>query len=271
MFHLITALEAEAKPLIEYYGLSRMNDADLFPIFCDKDAEISLTITGIGKTLSAAAIGYCHARCESQNDAWLNVGIAGNGQAKIGDAFLVNRVHDQDTGKSWYPAFVFDSPLPQKACTTVSHISDQYEDGLLDMEASAFMHVTSRFTTAELVHVLKIVSDNDKQSRAKVNKVLASELIQGHLDTIDKVMKNLMQLTEEYQALKSEPKFYAEFKHAWHFTKTQSNALYKLLQRWQLLRPEENPFQVFRQSTQAKTILLEMGNILDNSELRYDR
>src|SRR5690606_23929873 len=85
--HFVVALPAEAKPLVAHYRLRRRIGEEAFAVF--ENDRISLTVSGLGKPATAAAVGYTHVLYGKHKHAvWLNVGVAGHRQAPLGSVWL---------------------------------------------------------------------------------------------------------------------------------------------------------------------------------------
>ena len=95
MIHFIVATSSEARPLIDFYSLKKKTLSN-FVIY--NNDIISLTISGIGKTNIAMSIAHTYYEFNQQkNSIWINFGIAGHKDAKIGDIFLIDKVVDNET------------------------------------------------------------------------------------------------------------------------------------------------------------------------------
>ena len=91
---LVTALTPEAAPLIEHYRLEKVNSSSMFPLY--RNDNIYLVVSGIGKTLAAAATAYLHAMSgELPNQLFLNIGIAGHRRAITGAPRVASRITDK--------------------------------------------------------------------------------------------------------------------------------------------------------------------------------
>ncbi len=180
------ALPSEARPLIEHYRLERFDTGGAaFKIF--RRDDVALVVSGLGKVAAAAAAAYLHlATGGVRQSAWLNVGIAGHGRLEVGEAVLANRVRDQATGKCWNPPMLFGTGLPKGEVVTVDRVERRFEDdAAYEMEASGFYPIARRFTTVELVHCLKVVSDGPGQAPERLSASVVERLIGDRLAGIE--------------------------------------------------------------------------------------
>ncbi|MGR8942283.1 MAG: hypothetical protein ACU83P_11910, partial [Gammaproteobacteria bacterium] len=157
---IYTALPCEASPLIEHFKLRKDLTSQPFEVY--RRDRICLTVTGIGKCAMAAGVAYTLARTSAaEKPILLNIGIAGHAENQLGSIFLAGKIIDADTQRNYYPPLVFSPPCPVETVRTLSRPQSDYaETHLYDMEASAFYETAARFSTGELIHSLKVVSDN---------------------------------------------------------------------------------------------------------------
>jgi nucleoside phosphorylase len=235
--HLIVALPTEAKPIIAHYRLKKCMAEHAFPVY-QRD-EITLTISGIGKAAVAAAVAYSFILFGKQTDRlWINLGIAGHRNHAIGAAFIAHKIIDSDTGKYWYPGLCFDAPCPSLPLCTVSRPERNYAgENLYDMEASAFFETATRFSPGELIHCLKIVSDNQSETLREIDASKAMQCMEMGLSTLDGLIAALQPLHAELTV--AEPPGLAEITTRWHFTEQQRIQLSRLLHRWRALTGTE--------------------------------
>ena len=267
MIHLFCALPCEAEPLIQHFKLSDIKEFDLFRIYQSKDKEISLTTTGIGKLNMAAAVSYQYACLKtSAADIWLNIGVAGHATLSLGEARLVNKITDEHDDTSWYPQIIFNSPCASTNLITLDKPSTDYQDALYDMEASAFYQLAIRLGTAELIHCLKIISDNAEQNTATVNADKVKKMITAQVQTIEQLIDCLKPLTAEIHSITAEPKHYQHFIEKWHFTKSESLQLSRLLRQWSLYLPDVDIMSLVADNKSGKTVLNTLRESINNSE-----
>lgn len=241
---IVTALEPEAKPLIERYNLKRVNGNLMFPIYQNENSF--LTISGIGKINAAAATAYLHVKSgELNNQPFLNVGIAGHHRSMLGLIVIANQITDQSTRESFYPPQITFDSLNRSPLITVEKVETEYEaDAAYDMEAYGYYSSASKSTTAELAQSLKVISDHRGHSNISLNSKRIRILIENRIDEIDDFIKALQSLSKSVTENQTEPKDLEQFLLRWHFTVTQKHRLRKMIARWALLTNEEDPISV---------------------------
>lgn len=234
---IFTALPCESKPLIEAFKLKKDISIQLFSIF--RNSNIVLTVTGIGKTAMAAGIAYTLALfAQAPNPVLINIGISGHKHHPVGSLFLLSKITDNDTHRRFYPPMVFTPLCPVHSLQTTSTPQSSYPDSdLCDMEASAFYETAIRFSTAELIQCIKIVSDNESESVDQVTPNLVSTLIRSHLGTIESIVSELTKLAASLPT--EESTTFELLSSQYRFTANEQIQLKKLLSRWQLLKGKQ--------------------------------
>jgi adenosylhomocysteine nucleosidase len=196
MIHLLVAHPAEARPLVERYGL-REAPAGPFPLF--RGDSMVLAISGPGKTATAAAAGWLYLAAGGVADgAWLGVGMAGHAEMEIGSGVLAHKVVDAGTGESWYPPIVLEHPAPSATVITVDKLEHDYDGPpLYDTEAAGFFSAAARFATAELVHAFRIVADNHGATLGdNFAPDVAEDLVASKLGLLDGWIEELKEMSE---------------------------------------------------------------------------
>lgn len=256
MINLIVALPCEARPLIQHLRLRKQaaSDYDLY-----QGEGLNLIISGVGKLAAAMACAWLRGlttTADSADDVWLNIGIAGHGYQPLGSAFLAHRISEQHGDRCWYPEFAFKRPCPSTALKTVDAAENDYpDDTLYDMEAAGFYAACRRFSSVELIHCFKVVSDNRRSGTETVNEAGVSALLAGHLVTIDNVIGCLRQTRERLVRFQQPPPFYSDCLQRWHFSQYQRKQLQQLLWRLQALSPAYTPRDEFERLRDASQVL----------------
>lgn len=210
--------------MIDYYRLKKSADDNAFDLY--RGDAMCCIVSGIGKLASAEACAWIAARYHHQPSlAWINLGIAGAGEHEIGSLFSLHQVIDADDGRRYYPVPVSADDLAGSACMTLGRPGDDYRDDyLFDMEASGFMHASLRFSSAELVKSLKVVSDN-RHLQTGNNRHQVSLLIQRHIDDLARQADALSTLNDEIAALSPTTESWQRLTTLAHFSQTQKNRL----------------------------------------------
>ena len=233
--NLIVALKAEAQPLIEYFELKPLPVNETISIFGNH--ELTLALTGKGKSAAAHAVQCVNKKKQDCVNAWLNVGIAGHGVFDVGQAFMADRIVDQTTMKTWYPQFVFQPVCQTETLMTVEKVETDYSDPVgYDMEASGFYPAAISYSTIELVHSYKIVSDNPQNTVAKVTRLSVNDLIKSKLSEIRSTIDSLKMLTAEVATRSSSDELLHQFLQRWRFSVTQQFQLKSLFRKINILK-----------------------------------
>lgn len=232
MLFLITALSCEAEPLIDYFDLQKKESPHSFPLY--QSESIHLIVSGVGRHNTAAAVGYLSGLFPISNHAWLNVGIAGHRDYEIGQGFFIHKCIDASSQTKYFPVFIKTTSSKSTSLITVDKPEKTFSsEHLYDMEASAFFAACSRFSTLELIHSFKVVSDNQKNSFEKLDKKIVSKLIFDQISPIEAMIKALKNLTTKLDTIHHfQEQDLTSFFFRWHFTATQKHVLKRLLQKW---------------------------------------
>lgn len=236
---IYAALPCEAKPLVEYFGLKKATTVQAFAVYFNQD--ICLTVTGLGKSAMAAGVAYTQALFTgSGHPVLLNIGVAGHKDHAVGELFLIDKITDADSRKSYYPPLVFTPPCPTANIQTVSRPLLNYDPHTLcDMEASAFYETAVRFSTGELVHCLKVISDNELSPVDNVQPKQVEALISAHITTVESIVAELNRLAELITAPKLE--LLEQLTQRYRFTVSEQGQLKNQLSRWAVLTGNQAP------------------------------
>ena len=188
--NIVVAMEREAKPLINYWNLKKNTEK----IFSDKKKRINLIVSGIGKKKAEKATMYL-AKKTSNNAFFLNIGIAGHRDYKLGEIVLVSKVTDNKTKYNWYPSLLWETKIKTSPLVTVGFPKIRYKPNLLyDMEASGFFKSARNFVGPEKVQCIKIISDNKKSSILNISSQKIESWIKKKTIVIDKFIKEFLKI-----------------------------------------------------------------------------
>ncbi|MEO1087315.1 MAG: hypothetical protein AAFY88_24020, partial [Acidobacteriota bacterium] len=109
------------------------------------------------------------------------------------------------------------------------------DEAAYDMEASAFLAAARRFQTAELVHVVKVISDGPEAPIASITRERVTGFIAAALPTIRALHEALAPIADELCGLSEPPAHEAALLERWHFTTSDRRALRRELIRGRTL------------------------------------
>jgi len=227
---IYTALACEAKPLVEHFSLKKDVTVEPFAVYFNHD--ICLTTTGLGKSAMAAGVAYTQALFASvEQPVMLNIGIAGHKDHPLGGLFLIDKIIDVDSQKSYYPSLAFTPPCPTGSIQTLSKPQLNYDQQhLCDMEASAFYETAVRFSSSELILCLKVISDNQLSPVENIQPKQVAAIIAAHLATVESLLAHTTALAELITT--PEPRLFEQLIQRYHFTVNERMQLKNQLSRW---------------------------------------
>lgn len=262
---IFTALECEAKPLLGFFGLKKDSQNHPFSIY--KNQYMVLTVTGVGKIAMAGAVAYVLALfAEQPSPVLINIGIAGHKTSDLGSLHIAVKIVDGESGQCFYPQL--PSNISSETCEikTMSLASKQYNQHYLyDMEASAFYEMSVRFSSCELIHCLKVISDNEQHAIEKVSPQLVTEWIKQQMPEIERFLVHLLNLSNALVTV--ELPEYHEIVKKWHFTANGHIKLKGLLLRWQVLSKESWLAHYAANLKNSKQLLQKLADDVNNLEV----
>lgn len=191
MIYIFSAFYAEAKNIIDHYGLKKEKSPETvrFDVFAND--SIRLVITGVGEINAAAAVSNIGgAYGISPDDEILNVGCgAGFGnETCLGSIFLGNKLTEQMTGRTFYPDMLMKTNLMECEIVTVARVLNEGRDSVVyDMEAAAVYQAAAFFVGPHRMHFIKLVSDaGERMDQSKITELFAlqEEKICGYIDML---------------------------------------------------------------------------------------
>lgn len=231
MIYLITALDAEARPLIEHYRLKRCYDLP-YTVYRNDSTLLLVTQMGSKNAMMAvsALLGWCQPK---ESDCVINIGICGAPEEfSIGEALLIHQIIDQN--RSYYPDILYSHFLRESSLMCLNTPQDIRLNTPVDMESSGIFQAASRFFKLHQMAYLKIVSDHFQPET--LTKEGAMTLIQNHIGTIDSLISQLNSVHGTPPLFTSEERIQIECLKT-HFTKSQGDAIEDALAYYRLKSP----------------------------------
>lgn len=191
MIYIFSAFYAEAKNIIDHYGLKKEKSPEMvrFDVFVNE--SIRLVITGVGEINAAAAVSNIGgAYGISPDDEILNVGCGAGFSSDIclGGIFLGNKLTEQMTGRTFYPDMLMKANFRECEIVTVARVLNEGCDSVVyDMEAAAVYQAAAFFVGPHRMHFIKLVSDaGERIDQSKITELFAlqEDKICGYIDRI---------------------------------------------------------------------------------------
>lgn len=241
--------------MIAHYKLKPAAKAQGFRVFLG--TEVALIVAGIGRVAAAAATAYLQGFLhEGYDRAWINVGIGGHATYSVGELLLAHKIVDAASGQCWYPPMVIDPPCRTAEVLTVDTPEESYPKAMIyEMEAAAFYPTACRFSTSELVHSLKIISDNRDSPVSELTSARVEALVEHQLEGILSVIEQTKAFAREIVTLESDPVNFETVLERWHFTVSERHRLWQLLRQYQVLYPDGNDWLETLQARRGRDVL----------------
>lgn len=261
--NFVCALMPEARPVIDAFKLKKQPEHTSFSVFANSD-NVQLIVSGIGPVASAGAVAYLHGIDHSRkNVIWVNVGIAGHASLPLGTVRLAHRIDSTMNRQRWFPPICFRSDLQSESLLTFTEPQSCYPPGtMIDMEGSGFYAMASRFSTVEVVHCLKIISDNNDHPGEQVNARKATDLVSSRLPNIVELFEQLQLLVDKLPD-SSHGSTRSQLTTDCHFTVSQQHQLDNLLKRWQVLGADESIITDLLQHSTSKQRIRYFSAVLE--------
>ncbi len=230
---IFTALPCEAKPIIKHFALQKWAVHSPFAVY--QGDNICLIVTGVGKNHAAGAVGYSQGCWHIKSPVLLNIGIAGHKHLPKGQLVYAHKINDADNpSTTFYPQWVIKNAIESLPLTSYSTQVETYpEQSMVDMEAAGFYQMAVKSSTIELIHCLKIISDNSSSPASDINAKMVTELVKNNATNIEQICHQLLSLRESVTEPEHEALHTLLGKH--HFTVSHQLKLKALLLRWKVL------------------------------------
>jgi spore photoproduct lyase len=254
MIKIITALNCEAKPLIDFFKLDYINEERMYPLY--KNENISLIITGTGGINTSIANTYFLTKYNN-TDFILNIGICGSlkNDIPIGKPFFINKIGSPYFNKVFYPDIIINHDLSENSICTHNKVINSSTSitntscSLVDMEAYYYFASSVKFLPQHKISLIKIVSDYLDTKTITPNFV--GSLISKNLPQIENIILKFMEYEKKYQ------------KHI--FIEYENNLIKTIINNFNLTEYMKNEFLDYTKYYKLKNnnldILMEFKNI----------
>ena len=262
--NIVTAFLSEGKPLIDGLKLKKAKVPGFhLPLY--KSEEHSLTISGMGCQKMSVAIEQLAKLNSTQSTPWLNIGVAGHGNAPIGSAHIVAKCSEPNTSKAIYPPQIFSSVFPPTILRTLNKPSSAYEMNIAyDMEGYGFFKTSSRFTTLELIQSVKFISDNPSNPVKEFDKSKVDKIIRSHIHHVIELINEMETLASKIRPAPEVEIFLSRISHLQSFTETQTHQLKKAIRHaYSLEAPMDEIEKAVCQSSDSRSAIRKIHQIIE--------
>ena len=202
MIHFIVATSSESKLIIKKLKLKKIKPSSGFDFFYNDN--FSITITGLGKINSALGVAHTFFKFKGlSNNIWINIGLAGHKYLKVGDICTINKITDNETKKIFFP-FVNKFKMQNQECLSVGIQRKSYSSKVYDMESFGFYQSACKYSSKELLQIVKIISDNQFESIDFKNKEVVYNTILNHKKLIIELCSFMLNLKKEFYPTSNE-------------------------------------------------------------------
>lgn len=263
---LITALPAEARPLISHFGLQARGHRHL-RLFRGEFGY--LLQCGVGK-LNAAVSTAAMMQTLPDVNAVINVGIAGCEQP-VGQTLVAHGIRDRATSKQWFPHLPPVNRLPDTPTAQVLTVdqpaSDYSTDVAFDMEAAGIFSAASKVIDLAFIHSIKVVSDNGNSGMKVITAKAVNNHIESTIPTIEKIIQALpFDHLPDATAINTLSR---SLIRQIHYTATEQHRLKQLLHRYKALYGELPGNQQLQSQGSAKAIRNMLLSEIHNASVTY--
>jgi|TARA_B110000238_G_scaffold193340_1_gene229663 hypothetical protein len=264
--NIIVAHGLEAKALVRMLELERHHVSSEFVEYSNSN-KLHLLVSGIGKEAITAAVTYLGEQQASDSGeirAWLNIGIAGHRDASLGNAWLGNKITDQSSGASAYPPQLIEG-IEVGSVVTVDEPENSYPlDAAYEMEASAFYAEATKYSTAELVQVFKVISDNLVNPISEIDIRSVPGLIAAQAPQLQILIEGMSAIATQHNSSQRLPSYFSEVCSKIHLTVNQKLQLRRLCQRYKALgMDEELSSAADLRAGDARTLIQQLAERID--------
>ncbi len=199
MLCVLSALKAESDPIINFFKLKK-DSSFKFPVFIGED--IGLIGLGVGSRNISSRINIFFKKFKKENIFFINIGVAGGSSidTKIGEAFIINKINDDFSKKSYYPDILIKHLFKEKDITTVQNIvsnNSGHYNSLIDMESSMIFDTCKNLVSPHQISFIKIVSDYFNMNNQSFDSNYIKKLINNSINKIEKYFINLKLLNNK--------------------------------------------------------------------------
>lgn len=263
MLYISTTLYCEAKPFIKYFKLKKTDKFHKFQVFLSDD--IILIISGVGEIASSVAIAcVCSTFVPKEKDFFLSFssGAALSENMPLGELYLLNKITQITTDKTFYPDILFRHPFQEIQGITGSKILQEDSSFLqsymqdetnlylsYDMEAASSYVSASYFFETHQMLFLRVISDYgiNKNTEKESQKIDISNNIMTYIECKKEILYPFVRKLMDREEEKSIPlnreaeAFLEEMTQILHLSVSMKNTLLQHVKFYLLMHENLSP------------------------------
>ena len=189
---IITALQDEAKPIIDFYNLSRDKKQSDLKVYVNN--KYSLLITGVGRKKVIDTLPIYLERVYNSDSILINIGIAGGNpySTEIGKMYFIEKLSSEFSKSKYFFAIKDGIDIDKIGLITVekniyTNDNNIYKE-LVDMEAAVITETAIKYFDVSKIKILKIVSDH--MNITDWSNLNIKKLIRTKLDSISNIIEH---------------------------------------------------------------------------------
>tara|TARA_B100001250_G_C19665602_1_gene729110 strand:+ start:120 stop:710 length:591 start_codon:yes stop_codon:yes gene_type:complete len=189
---IITALQDEAKPIIDFYNLSRDKKQSDLKVYVNN--KYSLLITGVGRKKVIDTLPIYLERVYNSDSILINIGIAGGSpySTEIGKMYFIEKLSSEFSKSKYFFAIKDGIDIDKIGLITVKkniykNDNNIYKE-LVDMEAAVITETAIKYFDVSKIKILKIVSDH--MNITDWSNLNIKKLIRTKLDSISNIIEH---------------------------------------------------------------------------------
>lgn len=205
MIYIFTALYCEAHSLIRQLQLKKETENTRFQQFISEPRSLLLTVGGPGEIAASVAVGsVCTKYPPGPKDFLVNIGICA-GAAEPGTIYLIHKLTEQATGKTFYPDMLYRHGFREAELITRMRPFKREQEALggqvtnpavlYDMEAAAVYQAGAYFFGPHQMIFLKMISDHGADRG--ISDALVRRLMDTHTESICTFLHQIAAMAEQ--------------------------------------------------------------------------
>ena len=189
---IITALQDEANPIIDFYNLSRDVKQPDLKVYANN--KYSLLVTGVGRNKVIDTLPIYLERVYNSDSILINIGIAGGSpySTEIGKMYFIEKLSSEFYKSKYFFAIKDEIDIDKIGLITVEkniykNDNNIYKE-LVDMEAAVITETAIKYFDVSKIKILKIVSDH--MNITDWSNLNIKKLIRTKLDSISNIIEH---------------------------------------------------------------------------------